>query len=182
MPLHAKTIYNVPSEQVYREMLLTSDNFIAEQLLLVYANQLNGKLSGTAMIKALLAKELKALPDYPRWVDGSGMSRMNLFSPADMIMVLKLIDREIHNREKLFSMLPAGGKTGTLKNAYPKNDQPYIFAKTGTFSNNYNQSGYVVTKKGRVLCFSLMNNNFITPLASVKAEMAKMMIFIHDKF
>lgn len=182
MPLHAKTIYNVPSEQVYREMLLTSDNFIAEQLLLVYANQLNGKLSGTAMIKALLAKELKDLPDYPRWVDGSGMSRMNLFSPADMIMVLQLIDREIHNREKLFSMLPAGGKTGTLKNAYPKNDQPYIFAKTGTFSNNYNQSGYVVTKKGRVLCFSLMNNNFITPLASVKAEMAKMMIFIHDKF
>jgi len=82
----------------------------------------------------------------------------------------------------LFSMLPAGGQSGTLKNAYPKNDKPFVFAKTGTFSNNYNQSGYVVTKKGRVLSFSLMNNNFITPLAAVKQEMAAMMIYIHDNF
>lgn len=182
MPLSAKTIFSIPAEQAYREMLLTSDNYIAEQLLLVYSNLFQAKLSGTDAIKYILDKYLKDLPNKPRWVDGSGMSRMNLFSPRDMIMILKLIDREMNNREKLFGMLPAGGKSGTLKNAYPKNDQPYVFAKTGTFSNNYNQSGYLVTKKGRILSFSLMNNNFITPLAQVKAEMARMIIFIHDKF
>lgn len=182
MPATAKTIFNVQSEPVFREMLLTSDNFIAEQLLLVYTNQLQDQLSGTDAIHYILQKYLSALPNRPRWVDGSGMSRMNLFSPRDMIMVLHLIDSTMNNREKLFSMLPAGGNRGTLKNAYPKNDQPYVFAKTGTFSNNYNQSGYLVTKKGRVLSFSLMNNNFITPLAKVKEEMARMIIFIHDKF
>lgn len=182
MPATAKTIYNAPSEEVFRAMLLNSDNFIAEQLLLVYCNQLKLKLNGPDAIKYILDNYLSDLPNKPRWVDGSGMSRMNLVSPDDMIMVLQKIDKQINNREKLFSMLPAGGKTGTLKNAYPATDQPYVFAKTGTFSNNYNQSGYLVTKKGKTLSFSLMNNNFITPLAQVKAEMARMIIYIHDQF
>jgi len=182
MPLSAKTVYSMPSLQVLTEMMLPSDNFIAEQLLLVYSNKFQQNLSGTDAISYISGKYLSKLPNKPRWVDGSGMSRMNLFSPRDMIMVLHLIDSTVHNREKLFSMLPAGGKTGTLKNAYPKNDKPFVFAKTGTFSNNYSQSGYVVTKKGRVLSFSLMNNNFITPLAKVKEEMARMIIYIHDNF
>lgn len=182
MPASAKTVYNAPSEQVFREMLLPSDNFIAEQLLLVYSNQFQQELSGTAAIRYILEKYLSGLPDKPRWVDGSGLSRMNLFSPRDMIMVLQLIDKEIHNREKLFSMLPSGGKAGTLKNAYPKTDHPFVYGKTGTFSNNYSQSGYLLTKKGRVLAFSFMNNNFVTPLADVRKEMAKMITDIHDQF
>jgi len=182
MPAAAKTIFNVRSEEVFKEMLLLSDNFIAEQLLLVYSNEFQLKLSGTDAISYILEKYLSKLPNKPRWVDGSGMSRMNLFSPRDMIMVLHLIDSTLHNREKLFSMLPAGGKSGTLKNAYPKTDKPFVFAKTGTFSNNYNQSGYVVTKKGKVLSFSLMNNNFMAPLIKIKEEMAKMIIYIHDNF
>lgn len=182
MPASAKTIYNASSEQVFREMLLPSDNFIAEQLLLVYSNQFQQELNGKAAISYILEKYLSELPDKPRWVDGSGLSRMNLFSPKDMIMVLRLIDKELHNREKLFSMLPAGGKTGTLKNAYPKTDTPFVYGKTGTFSNNYSQSGYLLTKKGRILTFSLMNNNFVTPLADVRKEMAKMMTYIHDRF
>ena len=182
MPATAKTIYNMKSEDIFREMLLPSDNFIAEQLLLVYANQFQQELSGTDAIRYILDKYLKDLPQRPHWVDGSGVSRMNLFSPADMVMLLQMIDKEVSNRQKLFSMLPAGGRTGTLKNAYPKTDHPFVFAKTGTFSNNYNQSGYLVTKKGKTLVFSLMNNNFMQPIAEIKAEMARLMGYIHEKY
>jgi len=182
MPAAAKTIYNSSSEDLFREMLLPSDNFIAEQLLLVYSNQFQQKLSGTDAIRYILDKYLKDLPDHPRWVDGSGVSRMNLFSPRDMIMLLQMIDKELNNREKLFSMLPAGGLRGTLKNAYPKTEHPFVFAKTGTFSNNYNQSGYIVTKKGKTLVFSFMNNNFMGPVKELKAEMAKLMGYIHDQY
>ncbi|MET4138593.1 D-alanyl-D-alanine carboxypeptidase/D-alanyl-D-alanine-endopeptidase (penicillin-binding protein 4) [Pedobacter sp. UYP1] len=182
MPGNAKTIYNSRSEDVFREMLLPSDNFIAEQLLLVYSNQFQQSLSSTDAIRYILDKYLKDLPDRPRWVDGSGVSRMNLFSPRDMIMLLQMIDKEINNRQKLFSMLPAGGLRGTLKNAYPKTEHPFVFAKTGTFSNNYNQSGYIVTKKGKILVFSFMNNNFMGPVKELKAEMAKLMGYIHDQY
>jgi len=182
MPASAKTVFNVPSEQVLREMMLPSDNFIAEQLLLVYSNQFQNTLSGTDAISYIKEKYLKDLPGTPRWVDGSGLSRMNLFSPREIITLLKMIDTQLNNRQKLFSLLPAGGKTGTLLHAYPKTEHPFVYGKTGTFSNNYNQSGYLLTKKGRTLTFSFMNNNFVTPLSDVKAEMTKMITYIHENF
>ena len=79
-------------------------------------------------------------------------------------------------------MLPAGGKTGTLRNAYPKTDNPFVFGKTGSLSNNHNQSGYVVTKKGKVFIFSFMNNNFVLPTAEVRNEMVRIMTYIHQNF
>jgi len=182
MPTSAKTIYNVKSDSVFKQMLLPSDNFIAEQLLLVYANKLGVELSTSKVIDYVNKTYLSSLPDPPRWVDGSGLSRGNLFTPRDMIKLLELIYGEVKDQKKLFNMLPAGGKTGTLRNAYPKTDTPFVFGKTGTLSNNHNQSGYVVTKKGRVLVFSFMNNNFVLPTADVRKEMVRVMTFIHENF
>ncbi|MFI5451502.1 D-alanyl-D-alanine carboxypeptidase [Pedobacter sp. UC225_61] len=182
MPTEVKTIYNVKSDSVFKEMLLPSDNFIAEQLLLVYGNKLGEELSTTKVINYVEKEYLKDLPDKPKWVDGSGLSRGNLFTPRDMIKLLELIYGEVNNQEKLFNMLPAGGKTGTLKNAYPKTDNPFVFGKTGSLSNNHNQSGYVVTKKGKVFIFSFMNNNFVLPTADVRKEMVRVMTYIHENF
>jgi D-alanyl-D-alanine carboxypeptidase/D-alanyl-D-alanine-endopeptidase (penicillin-binding protein 4) len=182
MPANAKTIYNAKSDSVFKQMLLPSDNFIAEQLLLVYGNQLGEELNTKKVIDHVTKNYLSALPDPPRWVDGSGLSRGNLFTPRDMVKLLELIYGEVNDQQKLFSMLPAGGKTGTLRNAYPKTATPFVFGKTGTLSNNHNQSGYVVTKKGRVLVFSFMNNNFVLPTADVRKEMVRIMTYIHEKF
>jgi D-alanyl-D-alanine carboxypeptidase/D-alanyl-D-alanine-endopeptidase (penicillin-binding protein 4) len=182
MPNDAKTIYNVKSDSVFKKMLLPSDNFIAEQLLVVYGNKLGEELNTAKVIDYVNKTYLSALPDKPRWVDGSGLSRGNLFTPRDMIKLLELIYDEVNNKEKLFDMLPAGGKSGTLRNAYPKTDSPFVFGKTGSLSNNHNQSGYVVTKKGRVLMFSFMNNSFVLPTAEVRKEMVRIMTFVHDNF
>ena len=182
MPATAKTIYNAKTDDVLREMILPSDNFIAEQLLLVCSNQFQRDLSGDDAIARVKKEYLSAMPDPPRWVDGSGLSRMNLISPADMVMLLDMIYKEVHNDTRLFGMLSAGGKTGTLKNAYPHTDQPFVYGKTGTLSNNYNQSGYVITKKGKIMIFSFMNNHFLIPVADVKAEMARIITYIHEHF
>lgn len=182
MPQSAKTIYNAKSDSVFKQMMLPSDNFIAEQLLLVYANQLGEELNTAKVIAHIQKTYLSALPDAPRWVDGSGLSRGNLFTPRDMVKLLELIYKEVNNQDKLFNMLPAGGKSGTLKNAYPKTDQPFVFGKTGSLSNNHNQSGYLLTQKGKIFVFSFMNNNFVQPTADVRKEMVRVMTFIHDNF
>jgi len=182
MPTDAKTIYNVKSDSLFKHMMLPSDNFMAEQLLLVYANKLGPELNTTRVIDYITTNYLSALPDKPKWVDGSGLSRGNLFTPRDMVKLLELIYAEVNNKEKLFDMLPAGGKSGTLRNAYPKTDTPFVYGKTGSLSNNHNQSGYVITKKGRTFIFSFMNNNFVFPTADVRKEMVRMMTFIHDSF
>jgi len=149
LPSNAKTIYSSKSDDVFRQLMLPSDNFVAEQLLLTYADKLGLELSTPKVIAAIQEKYLKELPDKPKWVDGSGLSRGNLFTPRSLIKLLDLIYAEVNNQERLFSMLPAGGKSGTLRNAYAKTDTPFVFGKTGTLGGVHNQSGYIITKKGK---------------------------------
>ena len=182
MPKDAKTIYSAKSDDVFRQLMLPSDNFVAEQLLLTYADKLGLPLSTPAVIAAIQEKYLTVLPDKPKWIDGSGLSRGNLFTPRSIIKLLELIYKEVDNQERLFSMMPSGGKSGTLRNAYPKTDTPFVFAKTGTLGGVHNQSGYVVTKKGKLLLFSFMNNNYVQPTADVRKEMVRVMSYIHDNF
>jgi D-alanyl-D-alanine carboxypeptidase/D-alanyl-D-alanine-endopeptidase (penicillin-binding protein 4) len=182
MPSSAKTIFNMKSDSVFKQLLLPSDNFVAEQLLLVYADKLGLEMNTAKVINKIQSEYLASLPDKPQWVDGSGLSRGNLFTPRDMIALLELIYHEVKDEKRLFDLLPAGGKTGTLRNAYPKTDNPFVFGKTGSLSNNHNQSGYVVTKKGKTFIFSFMNNNFVLPTAEVRKEMVRIMTYIHDNF
>ncbi|MET4082429.1 D-alanyl-D-alanine carboxypeptidase/D-alanyl-D-alanine-endopeptidase (penicillin-binding protein 4) [Pedobacter sp. UYP30] len=182
MPKNAKTILGADRDAVLTEMLLPSDNFIAEQLILLCSNQISDTLQTKKTIDYALNTYLKTLPDKPNWVDGSGLSRMNLFTPRDIIKILELIYKEVNNPSKLFAMLPAGGKAGTIKYAYPKTDNPFVFAKTGTLTGVHNQSGYVITKKGKTYLFSFMNNNFVDSTSAIRAEIVKTITLIHNNF
>lgn len=182
MPKDAKTVYSSKSDDVFRQLMLPSDNFVAEHLLLTYADQLGLELSTPKVIAAIQEKYLTALPDKPKWTDGSGLSKNNLFTPRSIIKLLELIYKEVNNQQRLFAMMPAGGKSGTLRNAYPKTDTPFVFAKTGTLGGVHNQSGFVMTKKGKLLLYSFMNNNYVQPTADVRKEMVRVMTYIHENF
>lgn len=179
----AKTIYDTNADSVYMRMLQPSDNFIAEQLLLTCSSLKFNTLNTDLVINYAKAHLLNDLPDAPQWVDGSGLSRMNLFTPRSIIALLCKIKDEVKDEQLLHGMMPAGGATGTLKNAYKTdNGQVFIWAKTGSLSNNYNQSGYLVTRKGKHLAFSFMNNNFTRPVKEVRDEMVRIMTYIHEEF
>ena len=180
---NAKTIYNTNADSVYRRMLLPSDNFIAEQLLLVCSSVKFNMLNRDSVINYAKANFLKDLPDEPQWVDGSGLSRYNLFTPRSIVKLLCKIDDEMKNDSLLHSLMPAGGLTGTIKRAYKTdNGQAFIWAKTGSLSNNHSQSGYLVTRKGKRLAFAFMNNNFTRPSKEIREEMVRIMTYIHEEF
>jgi D-alanyl-D-alanine carboxypeptidase/D-alanyl-D-alanine-endopeptidase (penicillin-binding protein 4) len=130
------------------------------------------EMNTSLVIEHVTKNYLSDLPDKPLWVDGSGLSRQNLFTPRTMIKLCEKIYDEVSDEERLFDLLPQGGKTGTLKNLY-KSDKPYVFAKTGSLANNHNQSGYLVGRKGKKYIFSFMNNNFTESTAVIRAEMEK---------
>ena len=182
IPSDAKTLPGAKRDSVLKHMMLPSDNFIAEHLLLVCSNQIGDTLSTTKAIDYITKNYLSFLPDKVKWVDGSGLSRQNLFTPRDNVYLLDSIYRLVNNPEKLFNLLPAGGKSGTLKNAYPKTDKPFVFGKTGSLGGVHNQSGYVRTKKDKTYIYSFMNNSFIKPTAEVRAEMVRIITYIHDNF
>lgn len=163
-----KPVKRVSYDTLFTKMLVDSDNFIAEQLMLQVGKKTVGKFSVAKGIQYTLENYLKEIPQKPRWVDGSGLSRYNLFTPASMVYVLQKMYEEIPG-DKLFGYFPEGGKTGTLKGNYQ--GQTYIRAKSGSLSNNYSLSGYLITKKGTVLIFSYMNNHFQGGSAARKKEM-----------
>ncbi|ARS42098.1 peptidase S13 [Sphingobacteriaceae bacterium GW460-11-11-14-LB5] len=182
IPSYAKTLPGAKRDSVLKHMMLPSDNFIAEHLLLVCSNQIGDTLSTTKAIDYITKNYLSFLPDKVKWADGSGLSRQNLFTPRDNVYLLDSIYKLVNNPEKLFNLLPAGGKSGTLKSAYPKTDKPFVFGKTGSLGGVHNQSGYVLTKKGKTYIYSFMNNSFVKPTAEVRAEMVRIITYIHDNF
>jgi D-alanyl-D-alanine carboxypeptidase/D-alanyl-D-alanine-endopeptidase (penicillin-binding protein 4) len=176
----AQTLFSVPVDTLYKVMMQESDNFIAEQLLLICSQAVSDTLQPEIAIRYVKKNLLHDLVDEPRWVDGSGLSRYNLFTPRSMVQLWEKIYKRIP-RERLFAVLATGGKSGTIKNWY-SGEQPYIFGKTGSLSNNHSLSGYLITKKGKTMIFSFMNNNFTASINDVRRNMENILRTIYERY
>lgn len=163
-----------------QEMMLESDNFIAEQMLWMVSDRLFQTLDTERAIEFIKKTYFFDLPDQPKWVDGSGLSRHNLFTPRSMVGLFEKLYR-ILPEAQLYQLLPTGGKTGTLKNSFQA-AQPYIFAKTGTISNHYSLVGMVKAKSGKTYAFAFMNSNYLHSASTVRREVEKVMIQVRDIF
>ncbi len=180
LPRLHKEWRGAPLLPLLKEMMLESDNFLAEQLLFMVSDRLFQEIDSERAINYILKTYLGDLPDRSQWVDGSGLSRHNLFTPRVMVALMEKLYRMMPDQE-LFQLLPIGGQTGTLKNSYQA-AQPYIYAKTGTMSNNHSLVGLVRTKSGKMYCFSFMNSNYPHKASVVRREMEKVMVTVRDIF
>ncbi|WP_238531674.1 D-alanyl-D-alanine carboxypeptidase [Nitritalea halalkaliphila] len=167
-------------QRVWKDILQESDNFLAEQLLLMVADALFGELDDEKAIAAITKTFLWDLPDAPKWVDGSGLSRHNLVTPRSMIALLQKIEEQMPRRQVL-ELLPKGGVSGTLKFNYA-GPRPYVIGKTGTVSNHHSLVGYIRTNQDRYLMFAFMHNNYMVKASEVRREMEKVLRFIRDNY
>jgi D-alanyl-D-alanine carboxypeptidase/D-alanyl-D-alanine-endopeptidase (penicillin-binding protein 4) len=112
-------------------------------------------------INFALENYLYDLPDPPNWVDGSGLTRYNLITPMSTVALLEKL-YSLLGEEETLALMPIGGVRGTISGRYraPEGQPPFVYAKTGTLSNNTSLSGYLYTDSGRRLTFSFHNNNF----------------------
>jgi serine-type D-Ala-D-Ala carboxypeptidase/endopeptidase (penicillin-binding protein 4) len=131
------------------------------------------------MIETILSTDLKDIPQKPKWVDGSGLSRYNLFTPQSFIYILNKMKDEF-GMDRLKSILPTGGE-GTLA-AYYKKNAGFIFAKTGTLSNHCALSGFITTKKNKLLIFSVLANHYQTNATPVRKAVEKFLEDIREKY
>ena len=177
-----QTQYSLPSDSVYRRMMHLSDNFVAEQLLLVCSSIYQDTLSTEWTIEHTIENYLQELPDRPIWVDGSGLSRYNMQTPRTMIAMLQKVDSLLGD-QRIRTIFPAGGVSGTVESWY-KNPvgTPYIYAKTGTLSGKHCLSGFLYTRKGTKLIFSFMHNNYVTSSSVFKIEMERILRKIYEEY
>ena len=174
-------LYGQPSDSLYIRMMHESDNFIAEQLLVLSSSTLSDTLSGKRTREYILENQLADLKQPPRWVDGSGLSRYNLFTPESMVSVLNKLYQTVP-RQRLFSIFPENAVSGTLKTWDYDGGFPKIYAKSGSLSNNYCLSGYLITKTGKTLIFSFMNNHYQQPTSEVKKKIQQILRQIADTY
>jgi serine-type D-Ala-D-Ala carboxypeptidase/endopeptidase (penicillin-binding protein 4) len=176
----AKKFYSIPLDSALKVMMVDSDNHIAEQLLLQCASVVSDTLHSEIAIRYATKNLFADSPDKLQWVDGSGLSRFNLFTPRTIVHLWDKIYFTIP-QDRLFSLLAVGGKSGTIKNWY-KEKTPYIYAKTGTLSNNHCLSGFLITKRGKTLIFSMMSNNFVASSYEVRKQMEKIFKMVYEKY
>ncbi|MEO6721202.1 MAG: D-alanyl-D-alanine carboxypeptidase, partial [Ferruginibacter sp.] len=172
-------LHSQPSDSLFKPMMHRSDNFFAEQTLLMASNELLGYMNDKKMIDSILTTDLKDIPQKPKWVDGSGLSRYNLFTPKSFVYILNKMMNEF-SLGRLKNILPTGGE-GTLS-AYYKNAAGFIFAKTGTLSNHCALSGFIITKKNKLLIFSVLANNYQTGATPIRRAVEKFLMGIREKY
>ena len=101
--------------------------------------------------------------------DGSGLSRHDYVSPATLVKVLDVVRRDSALFAAFYPALPIAGVDGTLasrlRGTLAANN---VHAKTGYVDRARSLSGYVTTRDGRMLIFSLLANNWTTPLREVE--------------
>ena len=139
---------------------------------------LTGQLNMSSGVQAVSKNLLQDIPDKPRWVDGSGLSRYNLFTPRDFVWVLDRMKNEFP-WERIATIFPTGGK-GTLRSYV--GEQGRLYAKTGTLSGVIALSGYVITKKNRTLIFSILINNHQQPTAVLRARMGSFLKELIERY
>jgi D-alanyl-D-alanine carboxypeptidase/D-alanyl-D-alanine-endopeptidase (penicillin-binding protein 4) len=173
-----KTLYSQPVDTLFTPMMHRSDNFFAEQILMMCAAKQWDTIGTARMIGYMQKDYLQFLPDTPKWVDGSGLSRYNLFTPRDFVSVLTKMRQQVPEA-RLWDIFPTGGK-GTLRNYY---QGQFVHAKTGTLNGCVALSGYLVTKKGKTLVFSVLVNNHVNNSSSVvRRAVERFLTAVRDQY
>ena len=177
--LHIINIKTQPTDSLLKPMMHRSDNFFAEQTLLMVSNERLGIMNDEKIIDTLLKTDFKDLPQKPRWADGSGLSRYNLFTPQDFVAIFNKMKNEF-GMERIKTIFPTGND-GTLTNYY-KAENGYIFAKTGTLSGVVALSGFLYTRKNKLLIFSVLVNNHNASASGVRRAVEKFIEGIRNKY
>lgn len=156
------TYYSPPMSDIVKETNKVSNNSYAESLVKIIGYEQRGVGSlraGRAVVTEILENENLNLGGVIL-ADGSGLARKNMLTPAFLCDYLAMMKKtpvfEIYE-----TSLPLAGVDGTLKNMLKGTAaEGNLKAKSGTLSDARAYSGYVTTRGGQELCFSIIMNNY----------------------
>lgn len=157
------THYSDPLSSVIAEYNKNSVNIIGENLMKALGAQYKGVPGtwekGSEVISEFLNEV--GINNGFNVVDGSGLSLLNRVSPETLTDILSYAYENKLISTDFLESLPVAGVDGTLKKRFRNSEiQGRVRAKTGYLKNVRALSGYIFTKKGDVLVFSILSNGF----------------------
>lgn len=165
-------------------LMKKSDNLTAELLVKTMGREASGTQgtwqNGLIAIKTFLNDEVGIDTTSLRMADGSGVSRYNLTSPAQLVKLLIFAFERKDIREPFLITFPVGGWDGTLKNRMEYSSSGHnIHAKTGTLEGVSCLSGYAFTEDNEPLAFSIMMNGYVgsaKPYLKLQDEICRILV------
>jgi D-alanyl-D-alanine carboxypeptidase/D-alanyl-D-alanine-endopeptidase (penicillin-binding protein 4) len=156
---------SIPLSDIVKTINKPSQNLYAEQLF---------RTMGTVFYKqgGMTTGRYVAHPIFSRWgmdttrlqvVDGSGLSRLNLVSPSNIVGLLTGMYQGKYF-QPFYESLPIAGVDGSLKNRMKGTKaENNVHGKTGFIGYVRSLSGYVPSLDGEMFAFSMIANHYTVP-------------------
>jgi serine-type D-Ala-D-Ala carboxypeptidase/endopeptidase (penicillin-binding protein 4) len=157
-PADAKSVAVIrspPISEIVNTTDVYSDNFFAEMLEKLLGARFGG--AGTTAAGTKVVEEYaQSLGSDIQQIDGSGLTRSNLASPADVVNLLLGVQKSAIG-EEFIQDLALSGKEGTTAGRM-KGTAAYgrCRLKTGTLTGVSNLSGYCFNTDGKIMAFSTL--------------------------
>jgi D-alanyl-D-alanine carboxypeptidase/D-alanyl-D-alanine-endopeptidase (penicillin-binding protein 4) len=160
-------VHSPPLAQIVQQMLLESNNVIAENLArhVAIAKGQPATFSGAAAAEISVLRGLGITG--VQIVDGSGLSPADRIAPASLVALIRLASRQDQPRLRAaITGLPVAGFSGTLEpdgsvfaEAGPA-ALGVVRAKTGNLDNVAAMAGIAYARDGQLLAFAVMTDKF----------------------
>jgi len=159
-----------PLREIATVLMKVSQNLYAETLLKAAGAARNGL--GTAEGGRIAVRDSLTAWGIPSdsyvMYDGSGLSRYNYVTAATLASILEHEYKDPVHRDAFLATLPVAGKDGTMATRLRQTRaEGNALAKTGSIANVRALSGFVKTRDGEMLVFSILANDFVIPASSV---------------
>ena len=172
-----------PLREVVALINKPSDNLIAEITLKALGKEVRGEGTTAAGIQVLreFLQSAGLEMGAAHIVDGSGLSRINGVSPENFVRLLEYMHRSPY-AEAFRESLPVYGVDGTLRDRLRGTPvQGNGYAKTGSLNRVSSLSGYLRTKSGRWLAFSIIMNAYNASGADARALQDKLVQLLWER-
>jgi D-alanyl-D-alanine carboxypeptidase/D-alanyl-D-alanine-endopeptidase (penicillin-binding protein 4) len=159
-----------PLVEIATVLMKVSQNLYAETLLKALG-------AATAGLGTAEAGRVAVRKTLSRWgipddafvqLDGSGLSRYDYVTAEAIVTVLQRLYGDPKHRDAFMAALPIAGKDGTVAARMKRTRaEGNALVKTGSIANVRSLSGYVRSRDGEMLVFSIIANDFVIPSATV---------------
>jgi D-alanyl-D-alanine carboxypeptidase/D-alanyl-D-alanine-endopeptidase (penicillin-binding protein 4) len=159
-----------PLREIATTMMKVSQNLYAETLLKAVgaAGGVTGTTEGGRAAARTILEGWGIPPDSYVQADGSGLSRYDYVTAEMIVALLERMHRDPRHHDAFVATLPIAGKDGTIASRMKTTRaEANAVAKTGSISNVRALSGYVRTRDGDTMVFSILANSFTIPAATV---------------